>query len=327
MMQHPNQSNKHFIPILVIFSLLLAGCGAQPATGAGNPLPEASATAILLTDTPVPTGTSTPTFTPAPTHTPTATLTPTPTDTPEPTLTPTWSAVPGFSTLEVPILLYHHISTEQSGNRYFISPAVFRQQIQTLHDLGFTSLTVAQLADLLINGGLLPAKPVVITFDDGDSDVYTNAYPVLKEFGFTASFYIVAGYLNGKDFVTSAQLQELVAAGWEIGSHSYNHVDLTIDHDQLRKELVDSKIKIEDATGVKVHTIAYPFGKVDEEVLNKTSDYGYKAGLGLGTSNLHSINNIFYLSRREVQADFDLQTFLKLLPANTTAGYAPTAQP
>jgi peptidoglycan/xylan/chitin deacetylase (PgdA/CDA1 family) len=102
--------------------------------------------------------------------------------------------------------------------------------------------------------------------------------------------------------------------GWEIGSHAMSHVDLTTDYSIARYEILQSRLTLEEATGEPVNTFAYPYGKTDEFVTNKVSEYGYRAGMGLGSSYEHTLGTLFYLSRIEVQGDYSFSKFSSLLP-------------
>lgn len=307
---------------LCSFLLLCAGLSAcSPALAVVDGA--TAATIVALTRTPyqplpptaIPTATITitPTITPTSTPTPEPTLTPTPTKTPTPTATPTWVFNPPGK-VTAPILLYHHVADNSPGNRYYITPQVFEQQMRNLAEWGYTSITISVLVEALVHGADLPARPVVITFDDGNLDVYQNAFPIMKKYGFVGTFYIVADRLEAKDFVNQQQLTELVQAGWEIGSHTMSHVDLTKAHDNLHREMRESRAALEQALGVKVTTIAYPFGAIDSAVADAAQEYGYLAGVGLGVLNEHTWGNLYYLSRSEVQNSYTPEQFAKMLP-------------
>jgi peptidoglycan/xylan/chitin deacetylase (PgdA/CDA1 family) len=186
--------------------------------------------------------------------------------------------------------------------------------MQTLRDLGYTSLPISILVETIRHGGLFPERPVVITFDDGNEDIYSTAFPIMRRYGFVGTFYMVANRLGAKDFVNADQLIEMAAAGWEIGSHGYSHVDLTTDHSLIFHEMADSRRVLQEKLHVPVNTIAYPFGNVDATVLAKAEKYGYKAGLGLGTYREHTFGALYYLSRMEVRSDYDMAAFMALLP-------------
>jgi peptidoglycan/xylan/chitin deacetylase (PgdA/CDA1 family) len=109
-------------------------------------------------------------------------------------------------------------------------------------------------------------------------------------------------------------LQEMAGDGWEIGCHSMSHADLTIDHSTAHYEMVLSRLNLEEASGEPVNTFAYPYGRTDEFLTDKVSQYGYSAGMGLGSSYEHTLGTLFYLSRIEVQGDYGLSKFASLLP-------------
>jgi peptidoglycan/xylan/chitin deacetylase (PgdA/CDA1 family) len=320
---------KGVLFFLFVVSLLISGCSISALAGS-TPIPtffiapsqanQPSGTpTYFLPDPPV--ATSIP-----PTSTPTETLTPIPTETPLPSPTPTWSTI-ASGEAKVPILLYHHVSDATPANRYFVTIKNFRAQMEKLKDLGYTSISISKLVDVLENGGMLPAYPVVISFDDGNSDIYDNAFPIMKEMNFTGVTFIVANRLESPGFVDTAKLKDLAAAGWEIGSHSETHVDLTQDHDIVRYEELQSRLDLEEAIGVPVKTFAYPFGTIDSYVCQGVQDYGYKAAVGLGTSNDHTWGTLYYLNRREVQGDFNLDQFLSLLSLPEAQDATPTTSP
>jgi peptidoglycan/xylan/chitin deacetylase (PgdA/CDA1 family) len=300
--------------------ILLTGCFYKSAIKVNpiNPQFLLSNGTVTISPTPFQALTNTPsaipaTLTPSSTFTPTPTNTPVPTDTPVPTETPAMEYVPAGH-VKAPILLYHHVSDEGAGNRYYVSLADFRAQMEALHDWGYTSITVSQLVEVLINGGELPSRPVVITFDDGNLDVYQNAFPIMRELGFVGTNYIVANRLQSKYFMNFEQLQELSDAGWELGSHSMTHSDLTLDHSIANYEIRQSMITLEDATGEAVTTFAYPYGETDEFITTSVSQYGYRAGMGLGLGTDHYLSTLFYLSRIEIHGESDLSTFASYLP-------------
>ena len=249
-----------------------------------------------------------PTLTPSPE--PTVTPTPAPTGTPVPTATPAWTFAKGSA--QVPILLYHRIAPPPAGaeGRYYVSPEAFAAQMQLLHDWGYTAIPISLLVRALVYGAELPPRPVVITFDDGDISVYESAFPIMQQYGFTGVNFIVANRLQVDGYMNAARLQELAAAGWEVGSHSMTHADLRLVHDQLQSEGRQSKLVLEDALGLPVEVFAYPFGQLDEFVADRINRYGYTAAVGLGVSTQHDLSTLFYLSRREVENGADLRALL-----------------
>lgn len=183
-----------------------------------------------------------------------------------------------------------------------------------LKELGYTGINITKLVNVLLQGGELPERPVAITFDDGDMDVYQNAFPIMQALGLVGTFYIVGTRLNSRDFIGVDQLKEMIAAGWDVGCHSMTHIDLTLNHDALTYEAGSCKSLLQDELGIPINTFAYPYGSIDEFVAGKVVKYGYTAAVGLGTSTEHDWGTLFYLSRREVQNNYDSAAFLALLP-------------
>lgn len=218
------------------------------------------------------------------------------------------------STITVPILLYHHISKEKKSDRYYVTPKHFEEQMEVLKKLGYQTITIKRLSDVLSRGGTLPDRPVVITFDDGNLDVFENAYPIMEKLDFVGSVYIVSNRLKSDGYLQKKQLTEMIESGWEVGSHSFSHADLVQNHAIIRQEILQSRLDLEKSLGIKVYTFAYPFGLLDWYVSRKVYEYGYKAGLGVGIRSEHNLGEMYNLSRREVQGDYDLEEFQALLP-------------
>ena len=175
----------------------------------------------------------------------------------------------------VPILYYHSVMREV-GNELRMPPDQFEAQMAYLQDHGYQSVTLDQLYQVKYLGGTLPAKPFVITFDDGYEDNYMTAFPVLKKYGFTATVFIVSSYINGEGFMSWPQLKELLANGWEIEGHTVNHPYLSkIDAATVLSELKGSKGLLEKGLGHSVDFFAYPYGDFNDEVVQAVKNAGY----------------------------------------------------
>ena len=300
---------------LLLVSVFLIGCNGQV-------IPDLPSATALPTETE--TQTPLPTLTSTPTRTPTVTLTLTPTPTP----TPTW-VVQGPGKVVCPILLYHHIGlpSSQAASTYYVAPEDFEIQMKALSDWGYTSISISQLVEAILHSARLPNRPVVITFDDGDLDVFTNAYPLMQKYGFTGVMYIVANFLYADGYLGLDQIQELVAAGWEVGSHSMTHAHLPYNHDRLNLEIAQSRIDLQETLGVQVMSFAYPFGEMDATVSTQVQSYGYTSAVGLGTLWNQSVYNLYYLSRWPVIGGVDLGTFASYLPWSGPLELVPTFTP
>ena len=279
------------------------------------------------TPTPLPSWTFRPlpsptnTVTPAPTFPPTETFTASPVPTQTPTETLTLTPEPKFSfqgpgKVLVPILLYHQIGYSKiKDNLYYVSPEEFEKQMFLLYAWGYQTITVRQLAFTISNGAELPVKPIVLTFDDGNENTYTTAFPILQKYGFTGTAYIVYYYVGVTNYMDKQQIRALYEAGWEIGSHGLSHVDLTKRTDRQEAEVVESKLKLQKLLdGIPIDTFSYPFGAYDIPSLHYLDFAGYIAAVGLGPDMHQGPGNLNYLYRRDIKGTYDLKTFAQYLP-------------
>lgn len=281
----------------------------------------------------------TPTFTPTPTWTrsplpsptepatlqpsfpPTETVTTHPSETPLPTFTFTQIDTPipqwflqGPGDLVVPILLYHHVGISPSNSPYYVSTYDFEQQMYLLHEWGYQTISVELLVRAIRDGAELPPKPIILTFDDGSVTVNTTAFPIMQKYNFTGTVYIVFNFIGLTNYMGADQIRELYANGWEVGSHSTSHVDLTERTDRQQDEIIDSRRKLQNRLGLSVLTFAYPFGAYNKDSVHFAQFAGYIAALGLGDSSLQGSRNLYYLYRMDVTSMTSLQDFAASLP-------------
>ena len=261
-----------------------------------------------------------PTVTPIlfPTHTPTfpptETLPSTLTFTPTLTAEPQW-VFQGPNQVIVPILLYHHIGFSlKDESVYYVSPEAFDWQMNLLYQWGYKTISLELLVRAISEGAELPQKPILLTFDDGGESTYTTALPIMQRYHFTGVSYIVYYYVGITNYMNADQIRALSAAGWEIGSHSLSHVDLTLRPDRQEDEIVQSRRQLESMLGVPVLSFAYPFGAHDQSSLGYVHLAGYTVAMGLGNDSLQGTRNLFYLYRQAVRGTDTLQIFASHLP-------------
>jgi len=295
--------------------LLLIGCG-----GLSLVVPPTSTIEPTWTTDPLPSPTQPTTITPI--VFPTGTFTVVPSETPLPTLTftPTVTLEPqwymqGPDQVIVPILLYHHIGYSLRGDDvYYVSPDTFDQQLNLLYQWGYKTISVELLVKAINEGAELPPKPILLTFDDGSETIYENALPKMQRYNFTGVSYIVYNYVGIRNYMNADQIRALYAAGWEIGSHSLSHRDLTARPERQMDEIVESRRRLESLLGIPVLSFAYPFGAYDSDSLHYVHEAGYIAAMGLGNESLQANKNLFYLSRQAVKGSEDLRAFALHLP-------------
>jgi peptidoglycan/xylan/chitin deacetylase (PgdA/CDA1 family) len=217
-----------------------------------------------------------------------------------------------------PILLYHRIAPPSYNDPYYVTPEEFRAQMQALKDWGYTTITATQLVNAINVGSMLPQRPVVISFDDGDNSVFSQAFPIMREFGFVGVNYLVSKYIGAEGYMSIEQINELGVAGWEIGSHSISHADLTtLEHPEW--EIIQSQERLAKMFDWPINTFAYPFGKETYDIRIMVSR-NYIAGMGLGVTVKQRPGILYYLSRRPVPLHTTIETFGTYLPWNTPPG-------
>jgi peptidoglycan/xylan/chitin deacetylase (PgdA/CDA1 family) len=213
--------------------------------------------------------------------------------------------------VRVPILVYHSVAVlhpdEVPRRRaYNVEPPVFEAQMQMLRDEGYTVISLSALADALVGGPPVPARAVVITFDDGWRTQFENAFPVLARMGFTATFFVFTAPI-GRDprFMTWADLRAMQSAGMSIGSHSRTHPYLTRSH-SLTMEIVGSRKDIERVLGRAPDFFAYPFGENAARLKAAVDSAGYRGARGFGGGVRNSADDLWNLHSVPVTADLSV---------------------
>jgi peptidoglycan/xylan/chitin deacetylase (PgdA/CDA1 family) len=171
--------------------------------------------------------------------------------------------------------MYHYVSdlpedADDIRRDLTVSPEHFRAQMDYLKAQGYTTISLYQLYDALTTGAALPPKPIILTFDDGYIDAYTNAFPILQQKGFTGTFFVITGKPDNDapGYMSWAQIKEMSDAGMSIEAHTKSHADLRgRSQDFLVYEILGSLQSIEAHTGHTPHMFAYPVGHYDAETL------------------------------------------------------------
>ena len=216
--------------------------------------------------------------------------------------------------IKLPIILYHHIETLANINKndkiaigLRVSPSIFEKQLQYIKDSGYTTITSYDLADYMDAKKELPKKPILLTFDDGYKDNYTEALPLLEKYKMKGDFAIITGGTNtNADYMTTENLKELVSKGHSIASHTVNHCttaikinattfqDSVVDKDehgctkfatqeklttgQIKFEFQKSKEELEKTLGIKIKHIVYPYGFWNAQAVEIAKSVGYTFG-------------------------------------------------
>lgn len=224
-------------------------------------------------------------------------------------------SVDGFQT--IPILTYHRFA-ESCDSNMCMPRKTFEGQMRYLSDNGYHVITAQELVAFLEYRQGLPKKSVLITMDDGYRSVYNIAYPILKEFGYTATLFIYTDFVGvSKMAITWDQLKEMKADGFMIGSHTIAHSDLTRAQEgepeseflaRIKKELYGSKKIIDQKLAQNTFFLAYPFGYYDQRSMQVAKKAGYKVAMSVKRGGNPFFANPLVLRRDQILEE-DMDTF------------------
>lgn len=206
----------------------------------------------------------------------------------------------------IPILLYHSVSeTPAPGQEAFtVTPAAFREHVRAVCDSGRASLTVSELAAALRGDRPLPARPVLVTFDDGFADV-RGAVGSLIHAGLKATVFVTSGWLGRASMLTEDGVRDLAAQGEgvEIGAHTVTHTRLDeIGVARAAGEITASRDALEQLVRGPVRSFAYPHGAYDRRVRGAVIDAGFGAAAGVKNALSHNEDDPYALARMTVTA-------------------------
>ncbi|MDQ7024776.1 MAG: polysaccharide deacetylase family protein [Anaerolineae bacterium] len=210
--------------------------------------------------------------------------------------------------IHVPILMYHYVSelppnADDIRTRLTVSPQRFRAHIQYLQSQGYNTISLYEIDLALENGTPLPSNPVVLTFDDGYIDHYATVFPILQEYGFTGTFFVVSEFAdnNRPRYMSWEQITEMANAGMSIESHTKTHADLRErNYDFLIYEILGSAESIAYYTGVEPRILAYPIGRYDDNALNVLSTTRILRAVTTEIGAYHTTDNRLLLSRMRI---------------------------
>ena len=190
---------------------------------------------------------------------------------------------------EVPVLCYHHIRAIKPGESesmksYSVTPAQFAEQMKALNDSGYKTILPDQLYDHLVHGEPLPAKPVMLTYDDTDEEQFSIAKPEMDKYGFKGVYFLMTISINRPRYMSKEQIKQLSDEGHVISAHTWDHHMVTkLQGDDWNKQLVEPKDKIKSITGKSVNYFAYPFGIWNPTVIPEIKKADYKLAFILST--------------------------------------------
>ena len=223
-----------------------------------------------------------------------------------------------------PILEYHMVKDDAKPDevRYAVPPAEFAAQLDYLAQEGYTTITPQDYARARKGKQELPAKPVILSFDDGYEDNWRVVLPMLQERGMKAVFYVVTNDIGQPGYMTWDNLFDLEHSGMEVGSHTANHIPLTtLTPTEQRDELRLSKLLLEWRGMKTIYSFSYPNGAYDDSIVTMLAEENYLTAV-TGEAGLNTVEtNPYRLHRVNIPAPhLGLTEFrLRLLKADLAA--------
>ena len=219
--------------------------------------------------------------------------------------------------LRVPVLMYHYISLvppQQSTDRFAVDlrvpPDLFEKHLAYLRDEGYSTIGMPTLWEALNGRATLPKKPVILTFDDGYADAYTNAFPLLKKYGFIGTFFITCNLIGRPGYMTWDQVKELDHLGMDIESHAMDHKAMSgFSLAGLAYEMGQARATLAQQLGHEVRFFAYPSGDYNATALQGAAANGYFAAFLKGGGSSQSLDWRYTLRRTRVTGYASVDTF------------------
>jgi peptidoglycan/xylan/chitin deacetylase (PgdA/CDA1 family) len=219
------------------------------------------------------------------------------------TIATAYQGMPAVAPSAVPVLMYHHI--DESGSRYAVSPATLAAQLAWLRDNGYVSITPQDLYNARYNGLALPARPVMLTIDDGAASSETFRR-LLDQHGFRGVYF-----LPNATALTAEQIVQMANSG-EVCGHTVSHPFLDrLDYAGQHAEIVGNKTWLEGIIGRPVSCFAYPYGAYNDITAQVMAASGYQTAFNAwgGMAPVSSDADPYHIQRIEVYGEYDLTAF------------------
>ncbi len=225
--------------------------------------------------------------------------------------------------LRAPVLNYHRVH-DLDDSFFRVRPATLRLQLEFLLQTGYRPISLSQFLDAHLRERPLPRQAVLITFDDGYEDFLFNAWPILEGLGISSTLFLIEGFIGRwndwerdggvrRRHLSRSQIEELLAAGVEIGSHSRTHPNLTqLDEAALLGEIGSSKERLEELFQVKIRAFAYPGGHHCLQVRRMTAEY-YELGFAASAPSCSAQGDPYSLPRFDPSFCKNLEQFERML--------------
>lgn len=217
-----------------------------------------------------------------------------------------------YAGTSISILMYHQIG--DGPNDLYVTADNFRAQMNYLHKSGYHTVTMAE-ANVMLTNNKIPAKTIVLTFDDGYKSFITQAWPVMRDLGFTGTVFVCTSLVGQYNYLTWEEIKELHGEGIEIGSHTRNHIDLKkASYQQQMQEIQGSKKVLDETLGVPCLSFCYPSGAYGDVTPTIVQDSGYTSAVTVAFGYATPNKNAYQLPRVRVRGRFCLDEFVQNIP-------------
>lgn len=213
-----------------------------------------------------------------------------------------------------PILMYHYVrnvdpSLDPLGYQLSVAPDQFAAQMAWLSANQYTTVRMEQVARCLRGQEPCPPRAVALTFDDGYADAYSQVLPVLQRYGFTATFYIISGFVGHSGYMSWDQIAALRDAGMEIGAHTVDHLNLTdLSLGEVARQMTQSRAALEQQLGVTVTSFCYPAGLYNSAIEEQAQLAGFTTATTTRWDSDWS--DLFGLPRRRIAGEVGIDSFV-----------------
>ena len=228
-----------------------------------------------------------------------------------------------LSKKEVPVLCYHHIRNFKAGESenmksYSVTPAAFAAQMKALSDSGYSTILPDQLYEYLVHDGVLPAKPVMLTFDDTDEEQYSIGKTEMNKYGFKGVYFIMTIAINRPRYMSKDQIKNLSDSGHVIAGHTWDHHMVTkYQGEDWDIQLVKPRKQLEAITGKSITFFAYPFGLWNQAAIPEIKNRDYKLAFILSTKR-DSTEPLYTVRRMIVPGQWSTNGMLKAMRSTFT---------
>ena len=227
-------------------------------------------------------------------------------------------AAPG-SDAPVPVLTYHHVAAK--ADPLYIDPRRFERHLAALDRAGYTPITLARAWRAWETGAQLPAKPVILSFDDGFADQHRNAAPALRKRRWPAVLFLQTNRIGVRGGLSRRQVRRMLRDGWELGAHTVTHPDLTgLPAERLEEEVAGSRGELRRAfPSEPVDFFAYPYGRHDAAAFQAVVDAGFTGALTTRRGAAEPGDGPFTLDRMVITGSFTTKRLLREVRGATSA--------